>query len=124
MLRDGTVHPTLSVIDLEEAEKFYSETLGLLKKQEHEGHILFEAGKGTLVTVYKRADPPKAENTAAGFLVDDVEKEVKELQIKGVEFEEYDYPQLKTVNGIATIGEYKAAWFKDPAGNILAISNM
>ncbi|MGH2654353.1 MAG: VOC family protein [Actinomycetota bacterium] len=45
-----------------------------------------------------------------------------ELRAKGVTFEEYDMPGLKTVNGIAELGGEKGAWFKDPEGNILSVS--
>jgi catechol 2,3-dioxygenase-like lactoylglutathione lyase family enzyme len=125
MLSEGKIHPTLSVVDLDEAKKFYGDKLGLKQVgEEIEGHIIYEAGSGTMVTIYKRSDPPKAENTAAAFLVKDVAMEVKQLQEKGVKFEEYDFPGLKTINGIASIGEKKAAWFKDPAGNILAIGSL
>ena len=48
---------------------------------------------------------------------------MRELRGKGVKFEEYDFPGLKTVNGIATTGDLKTAWFRDSEGNILAISN-
>ena len=73
--------------------------------------------------LYKRA-ATKADNTAAGFLVDDLEATMKELRAKGVKFEEYDFPGLKTVNGIATTDGEKGAWFKDTEGNILALAEM
>jgi hypothetical protein len=57
-------------------------------------------------------------------VVDDVEKAVVDLRSKGVTFEEYDMPGIKTVNGIADMGDFKGAWFKDPEGNILAIGSM
>jgi predicted enzyme related to lactoylglutathione lyase len=53
------------------------------------------------------------------FTVDDIEAEVTELQARGVVFETYETP--KTTGGIATIGAGRAAWFKDPDGNVLAI---
>ncbi len=53
--------------------------------------------------------------------MDDVEAEVAELKGRGVVFEEYDLPGMKTVNGIATGGGSKAAWFKDSEGNIMAV---
>lgn len=67
---------------------------------------------------------PKATNTVASFKVDDVLATVNELKGKEVTFESYDMPEIKTdENNIATFGEYKAAWFKDPDGNILALGN-
>ena len=49
---------------------------------------------------------------------------MKELRAKGVKFEEYDLPNLKTVNGLFSMDGYRAAWFKDSEGNIVAISTM
>ena len=124
MLNQFPVHPTISVTDLEQAKNFYGDTLGLKSKGEMaKGHIQYEAGEGTVLLVFQRKDPPRAENTVASFWVDDVESVVKELRERGVKFEELDSPELKTVNGVATMGEAKAAWFKDPEGNILAISS-
>jgi hypothetical protein len=59
-----------------------------------------------------------------GWETKDIEKEVADLRARGVVFEEYDYPNLKTVNGIATTGPGKAAWFKDSEGNILGLVQM
>lgn len=124
MLSDARIHPTISVVDFEEAKKFYGEILGLKQiGKEVDNHIEYEGGVGTRLLVYQRGDLPKAENTAAGFTVKDVVAEVKLLKKKGVVFEDYDFPGLKTVNGVATIAGRHAAWFKDPAGNILAISD-
>jgi catechol 2,3-dioxygenase-like lactoylglutathione lyase family enzyme len=124
MLANGKVHPTLSVTDLERAKKFYGETLGLKSDGViAEGHAVYEAGEGTFLVIYERSEPSKAENTAASFSVDDVEGTVQWLKDRGVTFEEYDSPELKTINSIATIGDLKGAWFKDPDGNILAVSN-
>ena len=58
-----------------------------------------------------------------GWEVDDIEATVTDLRSRGVVFEEYDFPGLKTVDGIATIGDLKTSWFKDSEGNTLAISN-
>ena len=57
----------------------------------------------------------------AFWRVDDVEREVKDLKARGVKFEEYDTPGMKTVNGIMSAGSGKAAWFKDTEGNIMAL---
>lgn len=65
-----------------------------------------------------------ASQTVAGFNVDNIENEVGELKGRGVVFEEYDMPGMKTVNGIATLNGSKSAWFKVTEGNILAINQM
>ena len=123
MLSKAKAHPTLPVTDIERARKFYGETLELkLREELAPGHLLYDAGEGTFLIVYERPTPTKADSTAASFFVDDVEATVKGLKDRGVVFEEYDFPGLQTVNSIATMGNVKGAWFKDPDGNILAVS--
>ena len=60
-------------------------------------------------------------NDLAGWDVDDLGATVAALREQGIVFEEYDYPSLKTVDGIASVGSMQAAWFKDPDGNLLAL---
>jgi hypothetical protein len=85
--------------------------------------LIFEAGNNTKLYLYKR-NPTKADHTIASFIVDNIETEVNHLKEKGIIFEEYDLPNIKTVNGIATSGNYKSAWFKDTEGNIISVSQM
>jgi len=89
--------------------------------------ILFAAGEGTLLYVYQRG-ATKADHTVAEFTVDDIAAEMKDLRAKGIAFEEYNMPELKTVKGLFTMatpeGDYKAAWFKDSEGNILALEQL
>ncbi|MFI5262663.1 MAG: VOC family protein [Candidatus Limnocylindrales bacterium] len=59
--------------------------------------------------------------TALAFMSDDLEAEVAELKRRGVVFEEYDYPTLKTVDSIAQLAGLRAAWFKDTEGNIIGV---
>ena len=125
-LSDAPVAAVLPVTDLDRAKKFYIQTLGLkeMEVKKHEGEeVMLEAGKGTGLLLYKRP-PVKVEHTQAGFMVDDLESTMTELKGKGVQFEEYDMPGLKTVNGVATIEGEKSAWLKDPDGNIIALSEM
>jgi predicted enzyme related to lactoylglutathione lyase len=63
----------------------------------------------------------KAEHTALSFEVEDVGKAIAELVSRGVTFENYDFPGLKTVNHVCVLGSEKAAWFKDPEGNHLCL---
>lgn len=113
--------PTIAVSDIERARRFYGETLGLKVKDERADGIRYEAGGGSLVLVYPSQFAGTAQSTYMGFDVEDVEKAVEELRSRGVVFEEYDLPGLKTVDGIAEIQGEKGAWFKDPDGNILAL---
>ena len=113
--------PTIAVSDLERAKKFYGETLGLKVKDERADGVRYEAGGGSLVLVYPSQFAGTAQSTYMGFDVDDVEKAVGELRERGVVFEEYDMPGFKTEDGVATVGIWSAAWFKDPDGTLLAL---
>ena len=111
---------TLPAEDLKRARSFYEEKLGLETESRDdmpEGFFV-HAGKGSLIFLYERGRAT-AENTAVTFEVDDLEGTVSELRSRGVQFEEYDSPGIKTVNAIATRGTDQAAWFKDSEGNIL-----
>jgi hypothetical protein len=77
--------------------------------------------KGSQFALYPSAGAGTAQHTIAGWTVGDIEAEVGELRARGVVFEEYDLPNLKTVNGIAALGPNRAAWFRDSEGNILGI---
>jgi predicted enzyme related to lactoylglutathione lyase len=114
----------LPAVDLKRAKDFYTDKIGLtVSKESSEGIILQGAEGKPNLHLYEHG-PTKADHTVALLVVDDVEKEVQELKDKGVKFEEYDTPQFKTVNGIATGEDGKVAWFKDTEGNIIAISNI
>ena len=120
MLATSPLSTSAPTADINRTRKFYRDTLGLKERFADKTGILFEAGNGTSIYLYKRA-PTKADHTIASFSVQDMEKEVSDLKSRGVVFEEYDMPGMKTVQGIATWGEDKAAWFKDPDGNILGL---
>ena len=115
---------TLPAANIERARKFYSEKLGLRPESvEADGSLRYECG-GTGFLVYQSQYAGTAKNTAVGFRTDNLEKDMQEMRTKGVVFEEYDMPGLKTVHGVATIGDFKGAWFKDSEGNIVALNEM
>ena len=124
MLASSPIAPTLPVNDLTRARSFYEDKLGLKVSKATDMDVIYECGAGTMLYVWQRETGP-TDHTEAGFTVDNIEEEVKELKTKGVEFEAYDMPGLKTdENGIAKIDGYKSAWFKDPDGNIISLAEM
>lgn len=124
MLSQMPVSAVLPVVDIKRAVKFYQEKLGLkIKFKGPHEETLLAAGKGTTILLYQRP-PVKVEHTQAGFWVENLDAEMEELRARGVVFEEYDFPGLKTVNGVATVGNIKSSWFKDTEGNILSVSQM
>ena len=117
--------PTLPVVDLKRAKKFYQDSFSCTVNMEDPSPGAYLQCRGGELYLYQRA-PSKADHTLASFTVDDIESEVRDLRRDGVEFEEYDIPSMgiKTVDGIATMGDMKTAWFKDSEGNILALTQL
>ena len=127
MLEQAQIAAVVPVSDVETAIRFYGETLGLQLEERRDDlpenrEAEFRAGEGTLL-VYESVGAGKSRHTVAGFRVDDIEAAVAGLREKGVDFEEYDLPDMKTEGGIAAVGDVRAAWFKDPDGNIIAVES-
>jgi len=121
MLQQAAMYAYLPAKDVGRARKFYEETIGLKPGPQIAGGVVYEFGRGTSCFLYPTPNAGTSKASQAFWQVDDVEREVAELRSRGVRFEEYDSPGMKTVNGIATGGGAKAAWFKDSEGNILAL---
>lgn len=111
---------SFSVKDLEEAKKFYGQTLGLEISESEEGLNLQLKG-GNDVFIYPKPDHTPATFTILNFVVDDVDRIVDELIKLGIRFQIYNKGQLKTDDKGILHGKPKIAWFKDPAGNFLSI---
>jgi catechol 2,3-dioxygenase-like lactoylglutathione lyase family enzyme len=127
MLNTAPIAAVLATTAMDRARDFYERRLGLEPSGEPmpgPGAVLYACGEGTRLLVYERANAGDSEATSANFFVDDVEGTVDRLRANGVAFEDYDMGDIKTENGIATTGDFKAAWFKDPDGNILCVSSM
>jgi predicted enzyme related to lactoylglutathione lyase len=128
MLEHARITAVVPVSDVEAAVRFYRDTLGL-KLEERRSDLPenreaeFEAGEGTLLA-YESVGAGKSRHTVAGFRVEDIDATVASLRERGVVFEEYDLPDLKTENGIAAVGDIRAAWCKDSDGNILAVESV
>ena len=119
-LRDATLIATIPVRDLERARAFYLDVLGLEHAATSEAGILCRSGRSQVLLYSSAAAPP--EHTLAGFEVEALEPVIQSLEGRGVRFEDYDLPGLRTVDHIAWIGPERAAWFRDSEGNILSIS--
>ncbi len=117
------ITPDLPVMDMGRARAFYEEVLGFSPASSSKSGVMYQLGATGGLYLYSRS-ATRADHTEASFLVDDLEKEVQDLRGRGVEFEEYDMPGMgiKTVNGIATMEDGKAAWFRDTEGNILSLN--
>src|ERR687897_3846049 len=131
MLKDGKVATRIPVQDLQRARAFYAEKLGLEPSEERPGGLLYRCGDGEFA-LFESAGAASGDHTQMGWQVDDIEATVEWLRARGVVFEEYDFPGLRTVNGIATVdGNYpskggigeKAACFRNNEGNLIGIGH-
>ena len=123
MLTDSDIMAVLPAKDINRATEFYRDKLGLEPSESaEEDSLMYRGGHGTGFLVYQTENAGTAKNTPMGWATDNLEREVEELRGRGVVFEDYDQPGLKTENGIATNEWGKAAWFLDSEGNILNIA--
>jgi len=121
MLQKSPMYAYIPVKNLQRAREFYEQKLGFTRGREIAGGVHYDFGNGTACFMYPTPNAGTSRASQAFWQVDDVAREVAELKSRGVTFEEYDMPGLKTKDSIATGGGAKTAWFKDTEGNILAI---
>lgn len=121
MLANFNIYPTIPASDLERARRFYAEKLGYTPVSETPDSLFYQSGE-TMFMIYQTPNAGTALHTVAGLDVDDLDAVMVDLRSRGVVFEEYNFPGLKTVNGVAQLGTDRVAWFKDSEGNILGIS--
>ena len=111
----------LPVKDLARARRFYEQQLGLEPQgAKPDGKFIYRCG-GTEVALFPKPEGTKAQHTALSFQVADIGRAITELKGRGVNFADYDFPGLKTVEHVCVLGSEKAAWFEDPEGNILCL---
>jgi len=123
MLTDARITAIVPTTDLARARRFFGETLGLQEAgfPTPGEEVIFRCGRGSLLEVYERPTAGDADHTLASWEVPDVRAAVDDLRSRGVRFEEYDLPEFKTEDGVATAGDFQSAWFRDPDGNILCV---
>jgi hypothetical protein len=121
MLKDIDVTAVLPAKDVGRAKDFTGTSSDWEPAEPGDDNVMFQCGNGTRFMLYQTDNAGTAKNTQMGWVTDDVERDVQELRSRGVVFEEYDFPGLKTENGVATSDAGKAAWFLDSEGNILSL---
>lgn len=108
--------------DLERAKAWYAEKLGLKPKGfDATGAALYGLSGGTGFLLFQSSGKPSGTHTQMALELQDFDETLRDLRSRGVKFEEYNLPGLKTENGVAELGELKAAWFKDSEGNVIGI---
>ena len=121
MFKDTKAFSGFSVNDLQKAQAFYGQTLGLDVSESY-GLLTLHIAGGTNILVYPKENHTPATFTILNFPVANIELAVDELAARGVQFESYHEGGLVTdEKGIFRGGGPKIAWFKDPAGNILSV---
>ena len=121
MLSHSAVTTMLPVIDMVRARAFYEECLGLQPGAlRPDGKFVYQVG-GSALALFPKPGGTKAEHTAISFQVPDIAASIEALKSRGVVFEDYDFPDFKTVNHVCVLGSEKAAWFKDTEGNYLCL---
>lgn len=121
MLGDHPLDVVLLATDLETSKEFYAGKLGLEILSESDYEITYKCGGDSRLAVTKSTTGTADEQTQAGWRVTDLDAELAELRSRGVEIQEYDMPELKTVDGVVDLGFARMAWIVDPHRNALAI---
>lgn len=121
MLNERRAHTTLPASDTARAKRWYQDKLGLSPSNEERGNLVYEVDGGTAFVLYPTPNPSRGGHTQLGFTTKDIEADVAELKQRGVVFEEYDSPGIKTENSIASPGPIRAAWFKDSEDNMIGL---
>ncbi len=122
-LADNNVMAMVAVKNLAKGKEFYGGTLGLKEDKSMPGVVTYKSGDKSIIVMYEAPTAGSGQATCAGWMVDDIKAIVDELKGKGVKFEHYDMPGMNWEGDVASWGEQgKAAWFKDPDGNILSLN--
>ena len=121
MLKSAPLYAYVPVSDLARARTFYEDTLGLGPGEPVGPGLSFQCGYGTAFFMYPSPGAGTNKASCAFWKVSDVEVVVRWLKERGVVFEDYDMPEMNSVDSIFTGGGAKAAWFKDSEGNIMAL---
>jgi catechol 2,3-dioxygenase-like lactoylglutathione lyase family enzyme len=125
-LKDCIIGPAAAVSDLATARRFYEQQLGLVPGEEEEQGVRYPCAEGTAIFIYLSPENAGSSTaTIAGWVVEDLDRTMDDLASRGVVFEQYDQPGLKTdERGVFDAGRFRAAWMKDPDGNTFALNQV
>ena len=124
MLQKSPMYAYIPVRDVERARQFYEQKLGFKPREEVAGGVVYEFGEHTACFLDPTPNAGTSKASQAFWQVQDVAREMAELKARGVKFEDYDLPGMKTRDGVLEAGGAKTAWFKDPDGNIISLMNI
>ena len=119
MLKEAVT--VLPASDLARAKAFYHDAFGFVPAEVRSGDLVYRPQPGIAFEIYETPNAGSAKNTQMCFLTDDLEGDMQQLRSRGIVFEDYDFPGLKTVDGIADMDGERAAWFRDSEGNFICL---
>ena len=123
MFENSLAMAVLPASDLERARRFWSDVFGLTPVRNDIGADFYVVA-GVPLLVYETQFAGTAQNTSFGLFTDDLDRDMAALREKGVTFNEYDLPGLKTEDGVAVLGDERSAWFSDSEDNIFALGQV
>jgi catechol-2,3-dioxygenase len=123
-LSDFPISARAAAVDLDRAQRWYEEKLGLTPEREDPGGVWYRFGGETWLYLYATPSAGTARNTIAGWEVRDIESVMAGLRQRGVVFEHYDLGEVRMIDGLADFGVAKAAWFKDSEGNTYELTEV
>ena len=121
MLSDARFETSLPCSDLRRAKSFYVDKLGLTPADDGPAGAFYQGRDGSRFILFPSSGSASGSHSQMGFMVADIDAEVRDLKQRGVQFEEYDFPGFDKGTGIAEVGGTRAAWFKDSEGNLLGL---
>ncbi len=122
MLQD--LYTVLPAQDLERARGFYHDKLGMEPEGTLDGMLMYRVGPAGRFALYETSNAGTAQNTQMCLISDDLAADMARLRGAGLAFEEYDFPGMKTVDGVLDSGESRTAWFRDSEGNFVCLSQV
>ncbi len=123
MLGNHRAYATIPASDIDRAKRWYEEKLAFKPSVEEDFGSIYQTADGTFFLLYPTEHAGKAPNTLMSLTSADIDADVAALKQKGVTFLDFDEGDLKTVDSIAAIGDFRGAWFRDSEGNILSIGD-
>lgn len=122
MLTSTASFTVLPAADIDRARDFYRDKLGLEPARASGDNLIYGSMESPDLMIYKTPNAGTAQNTQICFAVADIRATMKELRDNGVTFEDYDFDELRTVDGVAEYDEEYSAWFRDSEGNFICLS--
>ena len=124
MLSSSKTFSVLPASDLARATAWYRDKLELEPETTDEQGVRYRTGGDSYIYIYETSNAGTAQNTAMCWIVEDIEAEMEHLRSRGVVFADYDFPGLKTENGIATDDHSRSSWFQDSERNYLCLTQL